>query len=360
MAAMKKTRGVPASAPAQPWQVFEPPSLHRVQARREIWLAIRRRPFTLRLQGAVWRLRPVAVEPLRAKRGWWRIGARSPSDSIVLHVQAGALSAWLQERFKDVPLADLDPEVLPLLVESGAADMLADLEAHGMGPLRVRSAEPVDSFPQTCTTAFEVQSDRREPFAVVLDIDGPASDRLDQAIGALPADPRPRRDLAVTGCFRVGAAVLTKAELDDLGVGDTILMETSFLQADKIAFVAGESLAQTCSVKVDGVVLDGPLRVVSGSSAHFQLAKVMSDPSDALTAADDGSLSDLRIRVIFELGRVEVPLAVLETLGEGHVFDLDKAEQTVVDIIAGGRRIGTGSLVRVADTIGVRVNQLIK
>jgi type III secretion protein Q len=278
----------------------------------------------------------------------------------VLHLPTGAVAAWLQERFKDVPLADLDPEVLPLLVESGAADLLADLEARGMGPLRVRSVEPVEAFADTCTTGFGVWSERREPFAIVLDIDGPAADVLDQAIGALPPDPRRRRDLTVTGCFRVGAAVLTRTELVDLGVGDTILMETSFLQSDKIAFAVGESLAQTCSVHADGVVLDGPLRVVSGDSVHFQLAKVMSDTSDAPSMPDDGSLADLRIRVIFELGRVEVPLAALETLGEGHIFDLDKAEQTVVDIIAGGRRIGSGSLVRVADSIGVRVNQLTR
>lgn len=84
----------------------------------------------------------------------------------------------------------------------------------------------------------------------------------------------------------------------------------------------------------------------------------MTDPASQDASATDGRLDDIRIRVVFELGRIELPLGSVETLGEGHVFDLGKPQSGAIDIIAGGRRIGTGSLVKVGDGVGVRVGKL--
>jgi type III secretion protein Q len=63
---------------------------------------------------------------------------------------------------------------------------------------------------------------------------------------------------------------------------------------------------------------------------------------------------------VFELGRTEVPVAGLETLQAGYVFDLSKPLSQSVDILANGRRVGSGELVRLGDSIGVRVTRLIR
>ena len=74
----------------------------------------------------------------------------------------------------------------------------------------------------------------------------------------------------------------------------------------------------------------------------------------------DGALRDVQIRLVFELGRLELPLASLESLGAGHVFELGRGEDEPVDIIVGSRRIGTGQLVRIADQVGVRIVSLAR
>jgi type III secretion protein Q len=42
------------------------------------------------------------------------------------------------------------------------------------------------------------------------------------------------------------------------------------------------------------------------------------------------------------------------------VFDLSKPLSQSVDILANGRRVGSGELVRLGDSIGVRVTRLIR
>lgn len=82
-----------------------------------------------------------------------------------------------------------------------------------------------------------------------------------------------------------------------------------------------------------------------------------SDPNDK---GLPGGVGDVPIHLIFELGRTEVPLADLESLQPGYVFDIGKPLSQSVDILANGRRIGTGDLVRMGDTVGVRIARLLR
>ncbi len=62
--------------------------------------------------------------------------------------------------------------------------------------------------------------------------------------------------------------------------------------------------------------------------------------------------------MVFEVGRVELPLGELETLGSGYVFELQRDPDQAVDIVANGRRIGRGRLVEVAGAIGVQITRI--
>ena len=43
----------------------------------------------------------------------------------------------------------------------------------------------------------------------------------------------------------------------------------------------------------------------------------MTDSASQDASATDGRLDDIRIRVVFELGRIELTLGAVETLGDG-------------------------------------------
>lgn len=73
---------------------------------------------------------------------------------------------------------------------------------------------------------------------------------------------------------------------------------------------------------------------------------------------DAADLADLPVRLVFDVGRLEMPLGELEAVGPGYVFELGHGPSHSVDILANGRKVGTEEMVRVGEVIGVRVLQI--
>lgn len=75
-------------------------------------------------------------------------------------------------------------------------------------------------------------------------------------------------------------------------------------------------------------------------------------------AAVDLDLASLKIRVVYELGRAELSAGDIAKLAPGAILPLARPVDEAIDIVANGKRIGTGSLVQIGDSIGVRVTRL--
>jgi type III secretion protein Q len=69
-------------------------------------------------------------------------------------------------------------------------------------------------------------------------------------------------------------------------------------------------------------------------------------------------LDDIPVKLLFELGRVELSLAEVRQLVPGALIPVPRLLEESVDISANGRRIGRGSLVRIGDNLGVRITRL--
>jgi type III secretion protein Q len=69
-------------------------------------------------------------------------------------------------------------------------------------------------------------------------------------------------------------------------------------------------------------------------------------------------LDDLPVRLVFELGRVELSLGELQRLAPGALVPLGRPPDEPVDIMANGRRLGRGTLVQIGDSLGVRIVSL--
>ena len=72
----------------------------------------------------------------------------------------------------------------------------------------------------------------------------------------------------------------------------------------------------------------------------------------------DAAMDDLQVSLVFELGRRPATLAELCGLAAGQVLDVGRDLSGPVDILANGRRIGEGELVRVGDALAVRILRL--
>ena len=161
-------------------------------------------------------------------------------------------------------------------------------------------------------------------------------------------------DLPVPIAFRVGAISVSLAELQALGPGDVLLH-------DPISQAAlGETWLAPIRVEPRRITLAGPFRAASSQPESDDMSdynqRVGALPG--LSATADIDLDQLPVRLVFESGRAELPLGALRTLGVGHVFELGRDAAGPIDIMANGKRIGEGELVRIGDTTGIRVRQL--
>ncbi|MCP4745705.1 MAG: hypothetical protein GY874_06120 [Desulfobacteraceae bacterium] len=74
---------------------------------------------------------------------------------------------------------------------------------------------------------------------------------------------------------------------------------------------------------------------------------------DSRTRALD--LADLPMDLRFEIGQKKISMAKLQSLQPGFVFDMNRPENRPVQIIANGKLIGNGEIVRLSGMTGVRV-----
>ena len=85
---------------------------------------------------------------------------------------------------------------------------------------------------------------------------------------------------------------------------------------------------------------------------------------EALRLDDNAAGSDavnadaLHVSVDFSLGCEMISVSDMRALAPGYVFHLDREQGTEIAIVAGGREIGRGEIVQVADRLGVRIIKL--
>ena len=74
---------------------------------------------------------------------------------------------------------------------------------------------------------------------------------------------------------------------------------------------------------------------------------------------EEAQLEQLPMRAVFELGRLDLSLGEVRRLAPGSILPMARPAEDAVDIVVNGRRIGHGSLVKIGDSVGVRVERLV-
>jgi type III secretion protein Q len=74
----------------------------------------------------------------------------------------------------------------------------------------------------------------------------------------------------------------------------------------------------------------------------------------------DSDIEAIPVKLAVELGQIDSTLGEVSRLSEGAVLPLASPVSEPVQLIANGRRIGYGALVRIGDGLGVRVTRLIQ
>ena len=82
------------------------------------------------------------------------------------------------------------------------------------------------------------------------------------------------------------------------------------------------------------------------------------EASNNTPSAGSIDTDDLNVKICFNLGYGMISIADLRAVAPGYVFNLENEQGAEVAVIAGGREIGRGEIVQIAERLGVRIVQL--
>ncbi len=306
------------------------------------------------------RLLPASPLGMAPWKGNWATAHLAVADrELVVTCPIDVVLALAAQRFPELPFANLEPDIAAAIVDHLLGDVLSLGERVFGQSLRVMRISLPAPAPDGDGRLFVAELGDNGSFPLVLNGAPPEIARLDRLVAQWPVASRMPASIRVPISMRAGFARMTLDTLVNLEVGSGIILDRTFLTFQKIAIVTGERFVQTSTYQNMRPVLDGPLlRIPDPDTTEFTMGAAMNDILEDESSAPFSSVRDVPVHLVFELGRTSLSVGELENIGQGHVFELSKALNEAVEILSGGRRIGTGSLVRIGDAIGVRVNRI--
>lgn len=320
--------------PLSPWLTHYDPALlalhNQLHRRRRAWQG-RCAGQDLRVS---WAAEP---QPLNAAREVLLLLGRAP---VRLRLSAAALEQVL------VPLAlQFDVQLLPalpraLLLELAVLDLIERLEPLLAQPLQLLEA-PQDQQPYALHMALELTFANQPAMYAQLDLSEGAAVLLAQLLDQhTQLEPDPLPDLRQTLAVVAGQQHLSLGELRSLRPGDVLMLEPG---PGLLLELAGRLQAR-CQYQGEVLRLQEALQ-----APLLHMENTMTDV-DAAAALDD-----LPLKLVCQVGSLELTLAQLRELGAGSVLQLNTPGVDSVDLMVNGRRVGQGQLVKIGDGLGVRL-----
>jgi type III secretion protein Q len=241
-------------------------------------------------------------------------------------------------------------DLIGMLLESVLADDLPMIERAAGTELAIARAT-TEKHQQGLALALRCAYDGAT-HDCTLALDRDLARDLCQLLARIPSAKVELPDLPVRLAISLGSAQLPLQEVDDLAPGDVILPHSPPLAAGKAQVTLAHRWAAAGNLTATSFTLTERLRDTTEPTMDID------NDSSERAEVEDVELDDLPIKLVFEVGRCDMTLGAVRALGPGHVFALDRDPAQPVDIVANGRRIGTGQLVRVGERIGIRVQRL--
>lgn len=171
--------------------------------------------------------------------------------------------------------------------------------------------------------------------------------------------------LRVPLAVRIGTTAIAVGEMRDIRPGDIVGIEQWQTHGGALAVhctTGAAGLGWPALAEGRRITIQRPTGAPIAPSAHGDSMEDRNNGQrdlphpDAAPAALD-RLEELEVSLRFEVGDVSLALADLREVRPGYVFELPQPlKQSEVRIVAGGRILGTGTLIAVGNRLGVRVS----
>lgn len=171
-------------------------------------------------------------------------------------------------------------------------------------------------------------------------------DELDKTRPPIPAE------FPLPVCLRRGPLAINLGELQSLQVDDVVLFSDAE-EGRMAALVIAERLYAPVALTADGPQLLAAPTAIAGSNWEWTMNQNTQPPAGQ--TLEESTLDELPVALAFEVGRTAMPLGEVRQLAPGAIVPLADVAEATVDILANGRRVGRGEIVRIGESLGVRI-----
>jgi type III secretion protein Q len=299
-----------------------------------------------------WLLRPSDAPVPRQIRICADWGAAKAILWADLHWLEGVTQLLLQE----TDVAALPADLQIALAETAFVEIAEQIEAASKKNLRITSMQIAD---EECVGTKESQAFDAIAWQATcegqqfegdlwLDAQGMKyAGAVARTLTRIRSEEQGWQSIPVNLRFVIGQTELPSAIFAALKPRDVVLMDESWLQEHETltVVVAGNAAFRARLSGANLVVTEG-------------LMNIMDESCDDNAFTPDEIISDLPIKLSFDLGERSVTLGELQAIAPGYTFDLGRDMRQAVIIRANGMRIGEGELVDIEGRTGVAVLSL--
>ena len=238
-----------------------------------------------------------------------------------------------------------------LLLESFLREEIAWLERRLGGAIELVAATSIDRT-DDMPFAFSVRTTGQADGVCLLQVDAELAIKIGRLLDTASGTPAAHRlDLPLPLSLWWAATSLTIGELRSLQSGDVVMADGWTRGAQAVLVVlAGRRAALAEPIGQSGRLVSAPMPI-----SKTRWGWIMDEPQSASGRPDDTGLEDLPVTVVFELARMTMPLHEVSRLAAGSIVPLPELSEPTVDLVANGKRIGRGEIVKVGDGMGVRI-----
>lgn len=295
----------------------------------------------------------VADRPLQLQAS---LGANTAADTLSLAVRLDGASARLRLSSDACELlanaSGIDwlaaaPSVRGLLFEVVLLPAIEALESRLGMTIRFELDAPTVAVMETVAIGFTVRDGSpAAPARLWLDCEAWVATRLADALSDVPDACVLPAALPLMASAEVGWQHLTVADLRSLRPGDVVMLERP---AGTYQLNLSQRYRATCAIAEPG-----RLRLTS-ALLPLSRSEELPMPASLEPKGQKEPFDDVPVRLVCEIGRVEIPLGDLKALGEGSVLAIGGDVSEPVRLVANGQCVGRGELVKLGSGLGVRV-----
>ncbi|WP_137136363.1 FliM/FliN family flagellar motor switch protein [Rhizobium sp. FKY42] len=314
----------------------------------------RRKAYTLNTGVAIYSIRPVAradQDDVALKRYFVEIVGGE--DTIELYLDAQGLDLIIARREPTLEWDEVPSGARALIVEFIFEDLVRYFETILRTRQSIKLCKIQKQPPPEANAYFEIEVDSIK-LGVAGCFNGLLLERIWQWSLSLPREKPKHLNLEIA--FRRGGAVLTASQIRSLRLGDGIVLSVGGTHG--WTAVIGEKIRVPVIERQNGFELTAPVTVGTQQSVRQMMDSVTDDNLASEVEGAPGQIGDIPIQIAFNAGRLTLPISELENLEAGHVFEMERLEESGIEIVAQGVLIGRGKLITVDGLTAVQITAL--